>query len=105
MKKRYPSHNIRLELCLPCPEQSAFFRDTDKEIYNYVLAHADSISYADRVYRPGCMFERNRMLVNDSDLCMAYLSSKKGGTAYTVSYAKEKGVEVVNLYDTLKDIT
>ena len=105
MKKRYPSHNIRLELCLPCPEQSAFFRETDKEIYNYVLAHADSISYAEKVYVSGCMFRRNRMLVDGSDLCLSYLASKKGGTAYTVSYAKEKGVEVVNLYDVLTSLT
>ena len=105
MKKRYPEHNVRLELCLPCPEQAAFFRDTDRRIYNYVLARADAISYADKLYRPGCMFERNRMLVDGSDLCIAYLSSKKGGTAYTVSYAKEKGVEVVNLYDALISLT
>ena len=105
MKKRYPERNIRLELCLPCPEQSAFFRDIDKKIYDYVLAHADSICYADKIYRAGCMFERNRMLVDGSDLCLSYLSSKKGGTAYTVSYAKEKGVEVVNLYDILTSLT
>ena len=105
MKRRYPEQDIRLELCLPCPEQSAFFKDTDKEIYNYILAHADSISYADQVYRAGCMFHRNRMLVDGSDLCIAYLSTKKGGTAYTVSYAKEKGVEILNLYDVLTSLT
>ena len=105
MKKRYPERNIRLELCLPCPEQAAFFGETDKKIYDYILTHADSISYADKIYRPGCMFERNRTLVNGSDMCIAYLSSGKGGTAYTVSYAKEKGVEVVNLYEALRSLT
>ena len=51
------------------------------------------------------MFERNRMLVNGSDICIVYLASSKGGTAYTVSYAKEKGVEVVNLYESLTSLT
>jgi uncharacterized phage-like protein YoqJ len=104
MKRRYPEKNIRLELCLPCPEQAAFFKDSDKQIYSYVLSRADSICYAEKAYVSGCMFSRNRMLVNGSDLCIAYLSEKKGGTAYTVSYAKENGVEVLNLYDELTSL-
>ena len=105
MKKKYPSLDVRLELCLPCPEQASFFSDTEKAIYSYVLAQADDVRYASNVYRSGCMYHRNRMLVDGAQLCVAYLTSSKGGTAYTASYALEKGLEFINVYDMLKNNT
>ena len=43
------------------------------------------------------MFERNRYLVDHSDICICYCASEEGGTAYTVHYAEQKGIPVVNL--------
>ena len=43
------------------------------------------------------MFKRNRHLVDNSSVCVCYLTKDSGGTAYTVRYAKEKGLEIVNL--------
>ena len=42
------------------------------------------------------------MLVNGSDLCVAYCRKHEGGTAYTMDYARRQYVEVMNLYDTFK---
>ena len=88
-------------LCLPCKDQSSTFGSTGKAIYDYVLKYADKISYAEDVYKSGCMHKRNRMLVDGADLCVAYLTSSKGGTAYTVSYAEQNHIEVINIYDVL----
>ena len=41
--------------------------------------------------------KRNRHLVDGSSVCIAYLTQEKGGTAYTVNYAKQKEVQVINL--------
>lgn len=100
IKKNNP--HISLELCLPCTDQTEGWNDREKHIYNYILERADNIRYAHKYYVSGCMFDRNRMLVDGADLCLAYLSSSKGGTAYTCSYAKKKGVEVINTFDLLK---
>ena len=40
-----------------------------------------------------------RALVDGSDLCVAYLKEKKGGTAMTVQYAQKQKVTVINMGD------
>ena len=41
--------------------------------------------------------KRNRHLVDHSGVCVAYLTESRGGTAYTVDYARKNGVPVINL--------
>lgn len=43
------------------------------------------------------MFKRNRHLVDNSSVCVAYLTANSGGTAYTVNYAESKGLKIINL--------
>ena len=50
-----------------------------------------------RQYTRGCMHERNRHLVDNSSVCVCYLNRESGGTAYTVRYARERGLEIINL--------
>lgn len=101
LKNKYPDLSITLELCLPCRDQTNGWSEAEKGAYRFVLDRADKISYECDSYTSGCMFARNRRLVDGSDLCVAYLASKKGGTAYTCSYAERQGVKVMNLYEKL----
>jgi len=41
--------------------------------------------------------KRNRYLADHSGVCLCYLTQTTGGTAYTVGYAKQKGLAVVNI--------
>ena len=61
----------------------------------------EMICLADHYYT-GCMFVRNRYLVDHSSLCVSYQTKQTGGTAYTVKYALKKGVKVINLADVVK---
>ena len=45
----------------------------------------------------GCMHKRNRHLVDNSSACICYLTKDSGGTAYTVEYARNKGLLVKNI--------
>ena len=45
----------------------------------------------------GCMYKRNRHLVDHSGICVCYLTKDSGGTAYTVRYARTHGLEIINL--------
>lgn len=101
LKNKYPDLSVTLELCLPCRDQTLGWSEMEKSAYRFILERADKVSYESDVYTKGCMHARNRRLVNGSDVCVCYLSADKGGTAYTCSYAKEKGVEVINLYERL----
>ena len=96
-KKQYPQ--IKLDLLLPCRDQDVAWSEQDKRAYRFVLSEADSVRYLHEQYCEGCMLERDRCLVEGSDVCIAFLTKSKGGTAYTAAYALKLGLEFVNLYD------
>ena len=90
--------NIRLELLLPCQNQSARWNEAQIRRYNAILSRADNYTYISPFYFQGVMHKRNRALVDSSALCIAFLrEGERGGTAYTVGYATQKGIPVINL--------
>ena len=95
LKKDYPQ--IKLILVLPCKTQTRGWKQEDIEEYNRILKAADKVVYASQDYYNGCMHKRNRHLVDNSSLCICYLTEQTGGTAYTINYARNKGCMIVNL--------
>ena len=94
MREKYP--NIKLILVLSCLTQTRGWILEDIVEYERVKAQADKIVYTAKEYTRGCMHKRNRHLVNNSSVCICYLKESFGGTAYTVRYAKEQGLEIIN---------
>lgn len=97
MKEKYPG--IRLELILPCRNQTERWDEVSRRTYEYILKNADSHRFLFDTYFDGCMLERDRRLVEGSDVCVAYCTRSRGGTAYTFSLALRAGMEVINLHD------
>lgn len=95
LKEEYPE--IRLILVLPCLSQAKYWKIEDMRKYEQIKKDADKIVYVSKEYNRDCMFKRNRHLIDNSSLCICYLKKETGGTAYTVEYAKKKGVSVINL--------
>ncbi|MDD4715963.1 MAG: SLOG family protein [Oscillospiraceae bacterium] len=95
LREVYPT--VRLILVLPCPEQAKYWNASDLALYESIKARADKIVYASERYDRFCMQKRNCLLVDGSSYCICYLNDAKGGTASTVRYARQKGVEVINL--------
>ena len=95
LKQTYPQ--IRLLLALPCTSQAYGWSIAEKAEYERIRAAADQVVYTSIDYTRGCMYRRNRYLVDNSSLCLCYLTRFKGGTAYTVRYAMDNDVPVVNL--------
>ncbi len=95
LREKYP--HIKLELILPCRDQTKAWSEQERQVYNYILSQASTVEYVTDHYTPWCMHERNRRLVNGSQVCIAYLTESRGGTAYTYSYALNKGLEVINI--------
>lgn len=94
LKINYP--HIKLILVLPCLCQTDRWHFRDREIYECIKMSADKVVYTSREYSKGCMYKRNRHLVDNSSACICYLTNKTGGTAYTVEYAKRKNLLVIN---------
>ena len=97
LKEHYP--DIRLILVLPCLSQTRGWSQEDIEIYEDIKQKADKVVYTSQDYTRGCMHKRNRHLVDNSSMCISYLTDDKGGTFYTVNYARSKGLTVINIAD------
>lgn len=88
---------IKLIMALPCRDQHIKWGAADRLRYEKLLSRADEIVYLTENYVTGCMHLRNKYMVDNSELCIAYLESKGGGTEYTVNYALEKERMVINI--------
>ena len=103
VKEKRPSLGVRLELFLPCRDQTKGWWEEDRRVYGEILKKADRVVYASEEYTRTCMHLRNRMLVDGSDLCIAYIYESHGGTFYTCTYAREHRVPVLNVVRILRD--
>jgi len=90
---------LKLILVLPCLSQAKMWNKRDQECYEEIKAQADKVVYTSQEYTRDCMFKRNRHLVDCSRTCIYYLTKSKGGTAYTVNYARTQGLRIINLAD------
>lgn len=95
LRKNYPQ--IKLILVLPCISQADRWAPQDVRTYRKIMKQADKVVYTSQDYVPGCMFKRNRHLVDHSSACVCYLTKKSGGTAYTVEYARERRLKIFNI--------
>ena len=102
---RQTAHSdIRLHLILPYKDQASRWNEYDKHMYNSILERADRVEYHSEHYTDWCMFTRNRRLCDASSTCIAFLDHGSGGTFYTVKYARQNGLEIVNLAKKLRGI-
>ena len=97
LKEDYP--HIRLVLVLPCPpeQQTLKWRADQRQRYYEILERADKVRILSPQYTNDCMLARNRHLVDGSAYLICYLREQRGGTAYTVRYAREQGLEIIQL--------
>lgn len=92
LKDNYPE--IKLFIAMPCPTQSIGWNEKNKAAYDAIAAKADSVCTVSDKYYQGCMQKRNRFMIDNSSRCIAYFRRGRGGTYYTVKYARDCGVEV-----------
>ena len=78
-------------------DQAARYSPRAKEKYEALLSACDEKIVLHEKYENGCMFERNRCMVDRCDVLLAYLETERGGTFYTVNYAKKRGKRIVFL--------
>lgn len=92
MKKTY---DIEIVACVPAPEQPDRYPKQEKERYQRLLSLCDRKHVSCEHMTQFCFFERNRYMVDHCDVLVAYLYEKRGGTAYTVNYARQKGKKIL----------
>lgn len=95
MRKTMPQ--FELHTVIPFAGQDIRWPAEDRELYRYILERADHVEVLHQRYADGCYHERNRYMVDHSELCIAYLRRRSGGTFYTCRYAQRQGCPVHNL--------
>lgn len=95
LQKKYK--NIYLIMVLPCKNQDLYWNKEQREVYNYLLKSSAKVTYESEKFTYDCMYKRNRHLVDYSRYCICYLRNSGSGTEYTVTYAKDKGLEIIYL--------
>ena len=97
LKEEFPQ--VKLELILPCRDQTRLWNEQNRSIYNMILERADRAEYLHDKYSSSCMHDRNRRLVDLSDVCVSFCIHSGGGSAYTMAYALSLEREVINIAD------
>jgi len=102
LRESYPE--VKLHLVLPCPfdEQSAKWKEAQKEEHKYIASLADTKEFTSEHLVKNAMKIRNARLVElASDYCICYWNPKnyRSGTGQTVRMAQRKGIEVINLFE------
>ena len=95
LRRRHP--DVSLVMVLPCQSQSSRWGAGAQQEYRRILKASDRVLYVSEEYFPGCMQKRNRFMVDHSDTCCCYLTSCRGGTWNTVSYAYDQHLSIHNL--------
>lgn len=97
LRLRIAHPDVRLLMALPCATQSQLWHDADLQRYEQILYNADAIKVLSEKYYHGCMLARNRYMVDQSAMCVCFLTHNRGGTIYTVSYAMKVDCPVINI--------
>jgi uncharacterized phage-like protein YoqJ len=92
---------ISLIAVIPYRGQEESWGKKWKERHDKILRAADKIEVLNETLVTGCFHERNRYLADHATLLISLFSGKQGGTRHTTAYAQEKGLQIINLWDSL----
>lgn len=95
LRERHPDTVI--EAAIPCPSQTKGWEEEVRARYQAILDRCDLETMVQQHYSQGCMLRRNRYMVDRSALLLAIYNGSGGGTRYTINYALDRGVEVIQL--------
>lgn len=96
-KREYRSDNSSLVWVLPY--MTADFRDNEEAYYEYY----DEIEVFSGTHYKAAFQQRNRSLIDRSDVAVFYVERREGGAYSTMKYAATQAMETINLYDILED--
>lgn len=86
-----------LRLVAVPPYRGHGFSDPWGVIHSLAMSRADEIIYPTDRQNSHVYHIRNRYMVNHSSRLICYYDGQPGGTDYTVKYAQQKGLEIINL--------
>lgn len=87
---------LKLHAILPREGQERKWTTSAQALYRSILEQSDDAFFVGRAYRPDCMLERNRYMVDRASILLAvYNGTFRSGTGMTVRYAQKLGREII----------
>ncbi len=94
--------DLQVIAVVPFRGQSDRWSKEEQAKYDAILRIVDDVVVLSERYYNGCLLRRNDYMVNRSSLLIAYFNGNpKGGTFYTVREAKQQGLDIVNLHNSV----
>lgn len=95
LKLKETYSNIKLTVALPYMGHHNSMTEEEKGNYQLVLQKADSIKYITKHYTRLCFLVRNKYMVDNATMLLAYYNGvKQGGTYQTINYATKQNIPV-----------
>jgi len=88
---------VTVEAAIPCPTQASAWPLAERERYARLVASCDLETMVSDRYTPYCMQRRDRYMVDRASLLIAAFDGAAGGTRYTIAYAMQRKVSIVDL--------
>ena len=95
LRERHP--DVTVEAAIPCPTQADAWPPAQRERYDRLVAACDFETMVSGQYTSACMLRRDRYMVDHASLLIAAFDGTSGGTRYTVEYALNQGLAIVDL--------
>ena len=99
--KKLTGNNITLIGVRPFPKQNSKWEKSWVERYDYVLNNCDEVVTISASYNISAYHIRNKYMVDRARCVITYFDGQPGGTASTLAYARQNGVEIINLNNIL----
>lgn len=102
IREKYPNKGIELILAIPFLKYAGYFSDDEKERLTRIIDASDerilTSAENDKSSATAKYYRRNEYMVDNSARIIAVFEDRpgvKGGTKYTVEYAKKQGCEII----------
>jgi uncharacterized phage-like protein YoqJ len=102
LRFRISHPDVKLNMVLPCLDQSSGWSAAQIDAYEYILKCADSVEYVGEEYTNECMRNRNYRLAETCDILIAYVGYSRSGSAQTMRFAQKMEKRVYNLHPALE---
>ena len=97
LRARGAGYGARLVCAVPYAGVADRWPRPDRYAFDHLCREAGEVVTLSPRYFSGCFHARNRWLVDHAGLLICYHCGVPGGTAYTVRYAKSRGLPIQNL--------
>ena len=80
--------DIRLSLVIPYTNQAEKWQEEDVLTYKEIISNADGIQVLSKIYYNGIIQVKNTYMIDNSNICIAYLRKPTGEIASAVNYTQ-----------------